>query len=89
MTPQDIGVTTADTEEPAYFEGSLKTQYWSTSIVYSGYTQTAPYMGYIETKYGRQIIKVLDNTGGRFLIYDGKLTLRAPDLLGTFICDWN
>ena len=55
---------------------------------YEGYTRTAPFQGVIESPLGVYRVGVLDNTGGRMIIYDGRPTLGAPSIFGQFVCDW-
>jgi hypothetical protein len=58
------------------------------SIAYEGYTATAPFSGVISGPLGTAWIGVLDNTGGRMMIYDGKPLLGAPQIFGEFVCSW-
>jgi hypothetical protein len=57
-------------------------------ITYEGYTNNAPFPGVIESPLGVYRVGVLDNTGGRMIIYDGRATLGPPQIFGEFACDW-
>ena len=57
-------------------------------MVYQGSTQSAPFSGIIETSQGVLRIGVLDNTGGRMIIYDGTASLGPPRVIGVFACEW-
>jgi len=57
-------------------------------MTYEGYTRTAPFPGVIESPLGVYRVSVLDNTGGRMVIYDGRPTLGAPNIFGQFVCEW-
>jgi len=70
------------------FQGSIAAGGMQGSIVYEGYTATAPFSGIIEGPLGRITIGVLDNTGGRMIIYDGAPSLGPPNELGEFACNW-
>jgi hypothetical protein len=37
---------------------------------------------------GAMEIGVLDNTGGRMIIYIGRAILGPPDTIGQFVCAW-
>ena len=58
------------------------------NVAYEGYTQTAPFQGVIETPRGPLAISVLDNTGGRMIIYGGTPSLGPPQTIGEFVCRW-
>jgi hypothetical protein len=57
-------------------------------MTYEGYTNNVPFQGVIESPLGVYRIGVLDNTGGRMIIYDGRATLGPPQIFGEFGCDW-
>jgi hypothetical protein len=57
-------------------------------MTYEGYTRTGCFKGVIETRQGDLQIAVLDNTGGQMIIYSGKPSLKAPDTIGRFVCQW-
>lgn len=56
-------------------------------IRYGGYTNAA-FDGFIQSAAGFLRISVLDNTGGRMIIYQGGASLGAPPEIGAFVCDW-
>jgi len=70
------------------FQGSVAAAGMQGSIVYEGYTATAPFSGTIEGPPGRIAIGVLDNTGGKMIIYAGAPSLGPPNELGEFVCNW-
>lgn len=59
------------------------------SIMWGGYTATAPFDGVLDSPIGRQSIAVLDNTDGKMLIYDGQPTTGPPNTIGEFVCNWS
>lgn len=70
------------------FQGEIAAAGMRGQIAYEGYTATAPFAGVINGPLGVIRIGVLDNTGGRFVIYGGAASLGPPTQLGEFICDW-
>ncbi len=70
------------------FRGTIAAAGMQGSIGYEGYTRTAPFTGIVEGPLGTKTIGVLDNTGGRMLIYDGTASLGPPRTLGEFACAW-
>jgi hypothetical protein len=57
-------------------------------MTYQGYTHRA-FDGVMENEEGALPISVLDNTGGRMIIYANKgPSMYAPDTIGTFSCTW-
>jgi hypothetical protein len=58
------------------------------SIIYEGYTANGAFSGSMEGPTGRIAIGVLDNTGGRMIIYEGTPSLGPPNELGEFVCNW-
>ena len=70
------------------FSGTVAGNGMTGRIVYGGYTNAA-FQGMISGPLGAMTIAVLDNTGGRMLIYNGRFTLKAPDTIGQFICAWS
>ena len=69
------------------FNGTVAANGMTGRIVYGGYTNAA-FQGMMSGPLGSMVIAVLDNTGGRMLIYNGRPTLKAPDTIGQFICAW-
>ena len=69
------------------FNGTVAAHGMTGRIVYGGYTNAA-FQGMMSGPLGAMTIAVLDNTGGRMLIYNGRPTLKAPDTIGQFICAW-
>jgi len=70
------------------FQGNIAAGGVQGTIAYEGYTATAPFSGVIESPLGEMSIGVLDNTGGRMIIYDGRASLGPPTELGEFACNW-
>jgi hypothetical protein len=70
------------------FNGTVTARGMSGRIAYGGYTATGAFQGIMSGPLGSMQIAVLDNTGGRMLIYNGRPTLKAPDTIGEFICAW-
>jgi len=70
------------------FKGTVAARGMTGQIVYGGYTNAA-FQGMMSGPLGAMKIAVLDNTGGRMLIYNGRFTLKAPDTIGQFICAWS
>jgi hypothetical protein len=70
------------------FNGTVAAQGMTGTIVYGGYTATGAFEGTMSGPLGSMQIGVLDNTGGRMLIYNGQPSLGAPDTIGQFICSW-
>jgi hypothetical protein len=75
------------------FVGTLRSPLGQAELGYEGYTKLAPYDGYLYMQSGpyqgnTYKVSILDNTGGQFVIDDGKPTLRAPNELGRFVCQW-
>ena len=70
------------------FAGTVSAGGITGRILYEGYTQTGAFEGVIATPHGNLRIAVLDNTGGKMIIYSGKPTLGAPQTLGQFVCRW-
>ncbi len=69
------------------FNGQIQAGNISGTIQYGGYTSGA-FDGLIQSSAGSVNITVLDNTGGRMIIYEGGASLGAPTEIGVFICDW-
>jgi hypothetical protein len=55
---------------------------------YAGYPATAPFAGVMSGPLGAMKIGVLDNTGGRMIIYNGRATLGPPATIGQFVSVW-
>ena len=70
------------------FEGMIQTSQGTARFVYGGYVQLGAFPGIIETPQRKIFVKVLDNTGGKMIIYSGQESLGAPDILGEFVCNW-
>ena len=70
------------------FEGTVAAQGLTGQMQYAGYTRTAPFPGVMSGPLGSMQISVLDNTGGRMLIYNGRASLGAPETIGEFVCAW-
>jgi hypothetical protein len=75
------------------FVGTLRSPLGQAELSYEGYTNLAPYDGYLNVQSGpyqgnTYKVGILDNTSGQFVIYDGKPTLGAPNELGRFVCQW-
>lgn len=79
---------TAMGDAEVQFNGTVAANGMTGRIVYGGYTNAA-FQGMISGPLGAMRIAVLDNTGGRMLIYNGRFTLKAPDTIGQFICAWS
>jgi hypothetical protein len=69
------------------FNGQIQTANIAGTIQYGGYTSGA-FDGFIQSSAGSVRIAVLDNTGGRMIIYEGGASLGAPTEIGVFVCDW-
>ena len=80
--------TSAPGDGYVQFVGKVQAGGMIGDIAWEGFTATAPFQGMLVGPLGRQIIGVLDNTGGKMIIYDGKATLGPPRTLGEFLCDW-
>ena len=70
------------------FRGGVAAAGMQGSINYEGYTANGAFTGTIDGPLGRFAIGVLDNTGGRMIIYDGTPSLGPPNELGEFVCSW-
>lgn len=75
------------------FVGTLRSPLGQAELGYEGYTNVTPYDGYLNVQSGpyqgnTYRVGILDNTGGQFVIYDGRPTLGAPNELGRFVCEW-
>ncbi len=69
------------------FSGQIQAGNITGTIQYGGYT-TGAFDGFIQSTAGSVRISVLDNTGGRMIIYEGGASLGAPTEIGVFVCDW-
>jgi hypothetical protein len=69
------------------FNGQIRAGNITGTIQYGGYTNAA-FDGFIQSSAGSVGISVLDNTGGRMIIYEGGAHLGAPPEIGVFVCDW-
>ena len=68
----------------------LRSPLGQAALGYEGYTNLAPWDGYLYVQSGpyqgnTYKVGILDDTGGKFLIFDGKPTLRAPNEWGRFV----
>jgi hypothetical protein len=70
------------------FDGRIQAGSITGTIRYGGYTSAA-FDGFIQSPAGSVQISVLDNTGGRMIIYEGTPSLGAPDQIGVFVCQWH
>jgi hypothetical protein len=75
------------------FVGTLRSPLGQAKLGYEGYTNHAPYEGYLYVESGpyqgnTYKVGILDNTGGQFVIYDGTPTLGPPNEWGRFVCEW-
>ena len=68
------------------FQGQVAAQGIVGEMQYAGYTRTAPFQGVMSRALGTVQIGVLDNTGGRMIIYNGRATLGPPQTIGEFVC---
>ena len=70
------------------FQGRIGAGGMVGEIAYEGYTHTS-FPGFIRGPLGVIAVGVLDNTGGRMLIYEGGVpSMNAPKTLGEFVCQW-
>jgi len=69
------------------FDGRIQAGGITGTIRYGGYTNAA-FDGFIQSTAGSVQISVLDNTGGRMIIYEGTPRLGAPEQIGIFVCQW-
>ena len=70
------------------FQGEIAAGGMTGRIAYEGYTATGAFSGYVSGPPGTIRIGVLDNTGGRMIIYGGTASLGPPTTLGEFRCHW-
>jgi hypothetical protein len=70
------------------FAGTVAAAGLTGEMHYAGYTATAPFRGVMSGPLGAMEIGVLDNTGGRMIIYNGRATLGPPDTIGQLVCAW-
>jgi hypothetical protein len=70
------------------FHGQIAAAGVTGEIAWQGDTATAPFAGYVSGPQGTIAIGVLDNSGGRMIIYGGAASLGPPPILGAFACDW-
>lgn len=71
----------------AKFIGTIKSRSGAMQLIYEGWVNVE-LKGYLRTRRGDIYISVLDNTGGKMIIYDGRESLYAPDTLGEFFIHW-
>mgnify|MGYP000400595356 CR=1 FL=1 len=69
------------------FNGQIRAGDIVGTIQYGGYTNAA-FDGVIQSSAGSVRIAVLDNTGGRMIIYEGTASLGPPTEIGIFVCNW-
>ena len=70
------------------FQGEIGVGNIRGGMAYEGYTATGSFAGQITAPQGTIRIGVLDNTGGRMIIYGGAASLGPPTTLGEFGCHW-
>jgi hypothetical protein len=70
------------------FVGRVRTSRLRGRLRYEGYTNLVPFEGFITGQFAPIPVAVLDNTGGRMIIYDGRPSLGPPDILARLVCDW-
>jgi hypothetical protein len=70
------------------FQGEIGVGNIRGGMAYEGYTATGAFTGQINAPQGSIRIGVLDNTGGRMIIYGGQASLGPPTTLGEFRCQW-
>ena len=70
------------------FQGEIAAGGMTGRIAYEGYTATGAFEGFVSGPPGTIRIGVLDNTGGRMIIYGGTASLGPPTTLGEFGCHW-
>ena len=71
---------------PSQFRGSIAASGVEGTVAYEGHAAAGSFSGVIESALGEMSIAVLDNTGGRMIIYDGKASLGPPTAPGEFAC---
>ena len=71
------------------FQGMIRSAQGTANFAYEGYVLTAPFPGMIQMPQGSYWVKVLDNTGGKMIIYSGQERLGPPDIVGQFVCSWH
>ena len=89
--PAAIGGTrysqrTATLNEYVRFEGQIAVAGQRGTIAWEG--AYPPYQGIVQIPTYSATIGVLDNTGGRLVIYGGQASLGPPPELGQFGCQW-
>jgi len=70
------------------FAGTVAAAGLTGEMHYAGYPATAPFAGLMSGPLGAMKIGVLDNTGGRMIIYNGRATLGPPATIGQFVSVW-
>jgi hypothetical protein len=70
------------------FQGEIAVGNIQGRMAYEGYTATGSFAGQITAPQGSIRIGVLDNTGGRMIIYGDQASLGPPTTLGEFYCQW-
>lgn len=68
--------------------GEMQIGQYRLPMTYEGYSNLAPYPGFIQSGLETYYFKILDNTGVRMIIYDGRERLTAPAIWGEFVCSW-
>lgn len=71
-----------------WFVGEMQIGQGKFPMTYDGYTRLAPYVGILQVGQQNYAFKILDNTGGRMIIYEGRERLTAPAIWGEFVCSW-
>lgn len=70
------------------FAGEMQIGQYRLPMTYEGYTNLAPYHGSLWVDQQSYSFKILDNTEGRMIIYEGRERLTAPTTWGEFVCRW-
>jgi hypothetical protein len=70
------------------FVGRVSTKRLRGRLRYEGYTNLVPFEGVITGPFAPIPVAVLDNTGGRMIIYDGRPSLGPPSILAQLVCKW-
>jgi len=71
------------------FIGIINAGGYDGQMTYEGSSATVGFPGNLYSGKYAVHISVLDNTGGRMLIYSGRISLGAPTILGEFSCQWS
>lgn len=69
------------------FSGAMQIGQFRLPMTYEGWT-AMEFRGVLQTSQQTYNFKILDNTGGRMIIYEGRERLTAPATWGQFTCRW-